>query len=119
MLVTHPPTVRRMAVAGWVRGNFGIDERANLSRRRGKTWCLTHLPTGYAAKALRGSLKSVQAIADQIEACADWDFADPQQAKVRGAAVHEVMEGNPAAFIPFDEIGTAREVFQYPEESGQ
>ncbi len=108
---------RQISVRGWVGGLFGVDERSNYTpQRSGKVWCITHIPTGFAARFVIGPRKLAQQIADEIEAAADWNFSDPAEAKSRGEAVMTVMARHPRCFVTADECGQPRADFRYPEE---
>ena len=106
-------------VAAIARGNLAIDKRENYAgypRKRGKGWCISHIPTGYAVRHLICSEKLVKQIADELIAIADWDFTNLDEAKTRGMAVKSVMDRYPDAFVSVGDIGTPVEVFTHPEE---
>jgi len=72
-------------VAGWHKGNWGLDFRVfdigDYKDDLYSGWMLTHLATGYSAFGILEPMEDAFRIADEIDAMADWDFQDPVKAK--------------------------------------
>lgn len=108
---------------GFVNGLFGLDQRPNegfgTGARRGKIWCMTHLPTGYAIRFIYGAFDKAVKIADEIAAAADWEFTDPAEAKSRGPAIKKLMDKHPTAFAhSYDAGPPAKALGRTPDEIG-
>lgn len=77
--------IKIINVAGWHKGNWGLDFRVfdigDYEEDLHSGWMLTHLATGYSAFAILEPIEDAFRIADEINAMADWDFQDPVKAK--------------------------------------
>lgn len=74
----------RIAIAGWVRGHFGLDFRIwenAICDDYQKGWCLTHIPTGRVAMAIFAPLHRAQELADEFSLLGDWSFSENEDAK--------------------------------------
>jgi hypothetical protein len=110
MKVIGSDGVKDKTVDGYVNGIFALDKRSDVYDLRKVVWCMTHLPTGYAVRHIRGSLSDAFKIADEIAAGADWDFSDPKEARSRGPAVKAVAERHPNAFHNSNDVTQAKAV---------
>lgn len=95
-------------VAGWIKHPFALDERTYPFDLRRSGWCLTHLPTGYAARYIIGPRKLAMQIADELLAAANWNFTNPDEAGERADAVKAVMARHPSAFVRQGELTPAK-----------
>jgi hypothetical protein len=85
---------RQVPIAGWINGLFALDFRVmlDMNDEYRKGWVLTHLPTGFIVVKLGLDRDAAIAVADEIAACADWNFTDPAGAKPISAAVKPIFD---------------------------
>ena len=80
-------------IAGWICEPFALDFRVweTDDDWYDRGWALTHLPTGFVAAGILAPLNQAFSIADEMNACADWDFTDPMQAQKLRKQVHALQ----------------------------
>ncbi len=120
----------RHKAAGWVKGLWALDFRVfDLSEGWDEEhvggWMLTHLPTGRRTFGILAPLDEALAIADGINAMADWDFpgeVPPPSFKgikqrVEDAYPHQILTNTIFSRGPFM-VQPEPAVAQYKKERG-
>lgn len=78
-------------VAGWVKGNFGLDYRTFIGDDdKYEGWAITHIPTGYRVGVFTAPFSYASDFVEQLEEAADWSFTDPAEAKIAGADTADI-----------------------------
>lgn len=81
-------------LGGWVKAPFAIDPRYyNVSTEKG--WVITHIPSGFVVRAVKGDLSDAKRIADEVLTCWDWNFTDPSKGKNASPAIKALMQKYP------------------------
>lgn len=94
---------QRRTLGGWVREPFAIDPRFYFDERleaMQKGWVITHLPTGFIVRGVRGGLEQAKLVCDCLLDGDDWDFVDVAVAQARGPRVKALMEQFPSICAP-------------------
>lgn len=77
-------------IAGWICEPFALDFRVwdDDEDWYVRGWALTHIPTGFIAAGILAPLNQAFSIADEVNACADWNFTDAVLSKKRAKPMH-------------------------------
>mgnify|MGYP003427983403 FL=1 len=88
--------IETINVAGWRKGNWGLDFRVfdigDYEDELWSGWMLTHLATGFSAFGILEPLNDAFLIADEIDEMADWSFDEPSGAKALSGIVPKITQ---------------------------
>ncbi len=100
--------VEPMLVDGWVCHPFAVDKRYHDGPGSTVAWCITHLPTGYGVKHVKGRRALAQKVADDLARACNWNFTDPLGSKGIARFVRPVFENfDPDVFADSDDVFAA------------
>lgn len=87
-------------IAAWVSGIWALDYRVfDTGADIAPGWSITHLPTGFLAGGIIGSLAEAQAVVSTIDAFGDWNFTDGFRAREFAAQMQNLAKAYPDAII--------------------